>query len=113
MQATGIVALLCGGSAAQTFVSSEGNFSTRWTLIRHNGKVYLRGYVAPQVAQSGYLLRVSLYSDGAVGDLTGAHSQAVTIPLDGAHWKDKRGADGWDEITLTGVQTDGHFHDKW
>ena len=40
-------------------------------------------------------------------------AQAVTAPLDGAHREDGRGVDGWGEIALTDVQTEGHFHDKW
>ena len=84
-------------------------------LIRHDGKLYLRGYVLPQPTQPGHLEHLSLYSADGVGELSDHRAQTVTIPLAGAHWKDGRDAYayGWSEITLTNVQTDGHFRDGW
>lgn len=105
--------LLHGRSPAQTVVSRGGGSDFHWVLVRHDGRVYLRGYATPQVEQPGYLSRLSLYSVETAGELANAPSQPVTIPLNGTQLKDSRGMDNWDEITLTGVQTDGHFHDKW
>ena len=112
-QGTDISGLLHGGSPAQMFVTRSSGPYHHWALIRHDGRVYLRGYVLPQPVQPGVLGRLSLYSVDGVGELAGAHSQSVTVPLDGAQWKDGRGADGWGEITLIDVETDGHFHEKW
>ena len=87
-EAAGIAGLLHGRKAARTMVSRSSGPHHRPVLIRQEGKTCLRSYVLPQFAQ------------------------AVTAPPDSAHREDGRGADGWGEIALTDVQTDGHFHNK-
>lgn len=111
-QATDIADLLNGKDPAQTLVSRIEGPHHQWVIIRHNGELYLRGYALPQVAQPGYLSRVSLYSEGAVGELTGAlpgrHHPAGRRALE------RHARNGWLGRDHSHRRSDGRaFYDKW
>ena len=91
------------------FSAYSSSDETPWTLIKHNGKVYLRGLVQPTTSKV-------LSTDGAdlicpspeVTPPPGYHG-FITLPVDGFDAV----PEGPSELKVVNVHSDQHAYEKW
>ena len=98
-----------GGVVPTALSFLPGGTRPTWTLIKHNGKIYVRGWmprVSNQVLQTeGALICVERDLQDPV---------AVTLPLEGFKAAPSTGGgDSVDEIWATDIHLDGHAYEKW
>ena len=90
------------------------NFSpspVTWTLIKHEGRVYLRGWIADTSDAALRVSSVQIHPTRAYDLATGLHPVPVTLPLNGFRVMPGLTNDGM--ITADTLQPDAHFREKW
>ncbi len=113
--------LLRHPSAAARVLVTQGRPDTgaltdaSWTFTKHDGRLYVHGYMAPRSAGAMRLGHIPIYNEDL--DATGAgganNSQAVTLPVGGFHL-DGFADDGMTkDIVVSDIHPDGHFGDAW
>ena len=81
-----------------------------WTLIKHDGHLYVRGWIADMSAQAIQVSGVTLYDTRALVP-AGAAPRAVALRLDGIQALPMQGDD--EMIVAQKVRPDAHFGDRW
>lgn len=95
------------GRATFTNFSSPGS---AWTLIKHDGQVYVRGWIPDMSMQAIRATGVTLYGQKEMVP-SGAAPRAVSLRLDGLQCAPGQQDD--EMIVAQKVQPDGHFGDLW
>lgn len=84
--------------------------SLHWTLIKHGGRVYLRGWIADMSPAALRSSPVEIHPVRAYV-ASGLHPVPVTLPVDG--FASTLGLTNDDTISASGVKPDEHFGEKW
>ncbi len=94
------------GATLANWSSGDGH----WTLIKHGGRVYLRGWI---MDMSDTALRSTdvEFHPLAYYVASGLHPVRVTVPLDG--FQSLPGLTSDDMISASHVVPDGHLKEKW
>lgn len=85
------------------------NPSTAWTVIKYNGQVYVRGWIANMSRQAMHAGNVTLARRKEL--VSGAAPRPVSLALSGIQCIPAQGND--EMIIAQKVQPDGHFDDRW
>ncbi len=86
------------------------NPNSAWTLVKHDGQVYVRGWIPNMSPQAMQISGVTLYNTQTLVP-SGAAPRRVSLPLDGIQVVPGQGDD--EMIVARKVQTDAHFGDTW
>ena len=95
-----------GQDMAQTLVQGHGDVDNGWTLVKHNGHVYVRAFTKPLSDSALQVGEVKLYNDNDVGELDGNPDQEVTLRLDTLKIDKTDASDGWREMDVSHVHPD-------
>ena len=86
------------------------NAGTSWELVKHGGRVYLRGWMAAMSDAAMRTTTVQVY-DTATSTIDGVTPQKVTLPLDRLQVIPAQSTD--EMIQARNIVTDGHFKESW
>lgn len=86
------------------------NPNSAWTLIKHGGRVYVRGWIPNMSAQAIAVSGVTLYNQRTVV-ASGVSPIPVTLAVDGLQCAPGQVDD--EMIVAQKVQTDEHFRERW
>lgn len=85
--------------------------SQHWTLVKHGGRVYLRGWIADMSPAALRSSPVEIHPLRQYVVSAGLHPVPVTLPVDG--FMSTPGLTNDDMISATGVKPDAHYSEKW
>ncbi len=92
----------------QNIVLAGEKTNSSWTISKHDGKLYLKGYTQPKKTSDLSLNPFDVYSQGNGGDLHGEDDDDITIPLTGTQVSSSFAGDGWSELQVQHIQPDSH-----
>lgn len=93
-----------------TTLADFSNPNSAWTLIKHNGQLYIRGWIPNMSAQAIQTNGVTLYDTRALVP-SGAAPTKVSLRLGSIQAVPGQGDD--EMIVAQKVQPDSHFGDRW
>lgn len=104
--------VLCGLTATDkgAAFASFAPAALSWTLIKHDGRLYVRGWIADMSDTALRSSTANIYPSKA-GVPWGLHPVPVTLPLNG--FQSNPGLTGDDLISASHIQPDAHFREKW
>jgi hypothetical protein len=104
-----VLCLLAGTENGARFTDFAPSTS-HWTLIKHGGKVYVRGWIG-DMSEKALRSSVVQVHPLAYYVASGLHPIRVTLPVDGFQSPPDLTSD--DMISAGHVAPDGHFKEKW
>lgn len=96
-------------SAQWTNVSSDSSSAAQWILIKHGGRVYLRGWIADMSDAALRSSIVEIHPPHIV--YAGQQPAHITLPLD--NFRSVPGLTNDEMINADHIQPDTHFREKW
>lgn len=94
------------GAKLADFAPGDGH----WTLIKHGGKVYVRGWIG-DMSDAALRSTIVTFHPLAYYVASGLHPVPVTLPLDG--FQSPPGLTSDNMISASHVVPDGHLREKW
>ena len=110
---TATVQRLEAGALPTSVSVQDGSVRDTWTLVKHNGVVYMRGYTLPLSDKELGVGDVKVYNDDNAGVLHGVEDAEVTLRLDSLKIDDTNSGQGWHEIDVSSVHPDTYTREDW
>ncbi len=103
----GLVQISEGKTPSQVRVDPKEAFNNSWTLVKMNGHIYLRAFIAhTDSVQSLAGKPLVVVNDDNSGTLDGEETSQTTLRVDGVPLQISGGDDGYTEITLPDFHPD-------